>query len=198
MPNKRVVAVDFDDLIYPTSEEKVDFLNQYGNTNISRSALFRCADPGLSSFWAQVDPNLGAKYGQRTDAYQRQPIEGAREGIRDLAELAVIQILSSGYDEVRPLKTAWAAMHMPEISGAHYLGAGESKAEICLKMGASLILEDRYDYARECANAGIPAIVLLRYAWSYGVPHPLIKSVGKWEHIPLVARRILASAQHSA
>lgn len=184
---------DFDGVLLPTYEMIALWHDENFDTNFHPFDPSRWADHTLKDLWGPDAPVKGPAFDRSRFAFESEPIEFAESGVSELATFADLAILSSGYDEVRPLKTDWTKRWFPEITEAFYLNAGESKADICLREGARLIIEDRYDYALDCAKVGIPAIILDRYQWGAGPEHPLIHHSATWAEIPALARKILTA-----
>lgn len=195
MPKDYRIMVDYDGVLFRTYEEILRWHNENCGTRYNQSNLDRCLKPSMEPIWGDDADINGPRFDKGSYNVRTKPIEGAQAGISELALIADLAILSSGYDWVRSRKTKWARSWLPEISEAYYLESGESKAEICLIEGANLIIEDRHDYALECAKAGIQAIVLDRYQWGTGTgpEHPLIHHATTWAEIPALAQKILTA-----
>lgn len=193
MPKRPRIMLDFDGVLLPTYEMIALWHDENFDTNFHPFDPSRWADHTLKDLWGPDAPLTGPVFDKSGFAFLAETIEGVKAGVKELAAIADLAILSSGYDWVRPFKTKWARRQLPEISEAYYLESGESKAGICLLEGASLIIEDRYDYALDCAKVGIPAIVLDRYQWGAGPEHQLIHHSPTWAEIPAIARKILTA-----
>ena len=60
-----------------------------------------------------------------------------------------------------------------------------SKPELCRQIGAVALIDDSIDYARECADDGIPVFLFGKYAWNACAEElsPLITRVHTWRMV---------------
>uniref|UniRef100_A0A7S4PXQ4 Uncharacterized protein n=1 Tax=Alexandrium monilatum TaxID=311494 RepID=A0A7S4PXQ4_9DINO len=121
------------------------------------------------------------------DAVLRQQPEGTLR----------LHIVTSRQEEIAEETRSWLERHFPGIFplerihiGNHFgrTGPRVSKSKICVEIGARLLIDDSWEYCREVAEAGTPALLFDldgSYAWNKGDDrvHGLVTRVTSWTHV---------------
>jgi uncharacterized HAD superfamily protein len=175
MTHRLVVAIDYDDTLSQTSLAKVRWARN------SQFNLATCRSPLLEQLWTAAASEAAFYADPKTGLAHCDVVEGALAAVKQLAHVAKIVVITAGYEEHYEPKRAWLARHFPGlIHEIVFLKTGETKAEHCLRLGVNVIIEDRYDYAVDCARAGIEAVLVKRYRWSDGPALPNLRVVSDW------------------
>ncbi len=123
------------------------------------------------------------------------PIEGAKPVLLRLKELGFdLHIVTARHDQCANATRAWIDRYYYGIFtelhfGNHYSKNGRSrkKSEICAAIGASLLIDDAYKYAQDCALNRIPCVLYGDYGWNRGdfsEEHaPFVKRVASWSAV---------------
>lgn len=82
------------------------------------------------------------------------------------------------------------------MMGNHYgrEGVKKSKPEMCKELGAVLLIDDSLDYARQCAESNLNAILFGDYPWNKLENedlHENIVRVAHWKEVEQAIDRIL-------
>ena len=179
-PHTLRIAVDFDGFLLPTYEQKTKWYRENYDPFLPPFNPEDWTDHSMVTLWGGEQDTLGPLYDTTRDTYTALPIPGSLAAMRALqrdASRPELFLLSSGYDWQRVLKDKWVNDHEFPIQRSVYMEQGQTKADVCRLEGATCILEDRYDYALNCATSGTPAILLQRYTWSRGPEHELIYKI---------------------
>jgi len=117
------------------------------------------------------------------------PVKDAIDSINQIREKLPVYMITS-----RPLihknKTEeWLTKHFGEnhppvvySSDFYNEGKARTKAEICQELGVETIVEDNREYALNCAEAGINAILFDR-PWNQDVKHDNLIRVDGWKGV---------------
>ena len=128
-----------------------------------------------------------------SEHFHRLPtVPGATEAIAALTEEHELVIVSSRWGRAAAATEAWlhhnfrghfAAVHFSANHHSVELTAGKlSKAGICRKLGAELMIEDAPVYARECQAAGVQPLILTR-PWNILDVVPGALRAGSWPEV---------------
>lgn len=189
-----VLAVDFDEVCVGYLPEFIKFNNAtYGTTVTTK-------DFHSYMFW-QVD---GCKLASREDATARvyefhaspffdcKPLEGACEALLKLKEKYELHVVTSRQNDIKPQTLACMERYFPGVfDGVHFgnhfgvSGKKTSKPDMCKYIGATALIDDSLDYARECANSKIPTYLFGKYPWNQtdAQLNPLIHRVSNWNEV---------------
>ena len=138
-------------------------------------------------------------------AHGIRPIDGARETLSQLQDNFEFDVVTSRQHAIKSETLAWLEEHFSGLLSAvhfgnHYAleGPSRKKSEICLEIGASVLIDDNPRYALEVADAGIDVLLFdwdSCYPWTkpdgLNVDHPLVRRVHNWDDVEreLVALR---------
>ena len=117
-------------------------------------------------------------------------IKGARRAVRQLSQNNFLGVITSRPDFIYEETLISLRKHFPEtFSGVyftnHYGGNGprKNKSDFCLEHGYEVIVEDVLEYASECADKGINALLLDKPWNQNGSLHPRVQRVFSWAEI---------------
>lgn len=192
---RAVVAIDFDGTLLPTYEQIARWHDDVYGTEFSPFDASRWPDQRLVSLWGDDATAKAAQFYKTGFAYRSRPIDGAREALAEFANKVDFVVISSGSKAEQHKKKRWLARFFPEIKHIGFIADGETKRILCRKFGATIIVEDRYDYASDCARGGVDAIILERYRWGKGPDAPRIHNASDWTEISELIRKLLISRQ---
>uniref|UniRef100_A0A7S4PWU5 5'-nucleotidase n=1 Tax=Alexandrium monilatum TaxID=311494 RepID=A0A7S4PWU5_9DINO len=197
--SKIVVALDIDEVLAQYLDRYLAFRNGKYKTSFQSSDFFEY------TFWKV----FGDRYEEEQDYVSEfhatdyfkslELVPGAQEGVRRLASLPSVElhIVTSRQEEIAEETRSWLERHFPGIFplerihiGNHFgrTGPRVSKSKICVEIGARLLIDDSWEYCREVAEAGTPALLFDldgSYAWNKGDDrvHGLVTRVTSWTHV---------------
>ncbi len=182
------VAVDIDDTLLYFYEPWLNFVNGKYRTNFSINDIkVHSLDKSLKMSEPQVINEIFSFY-QSPRFTSLRPVEGAVYATKELSRRKSLGIITSRPDSTSFATTRSLQKHFPGIfSEIHFTsqfggnGHRQNKSQFCLDYGYRVIVEDVAEYANECAENGIPGILLTK-PWNVGESlHPLVTRVPDWK-----------------
>lgn len=171
---KPVLALDFDDLIYPFMAGFVPFVNSYHGTNLTL-ADFRTFN--FEEVWG----------GTRDEAIERvlhyfeqieghpEPVEGAIAAVEQLRERYDLVIVTAREERLRKSTESWLEAHLPvHFEQVHLCGTyatdpntpKRTKLEVCREIDVVGLVDDSLHNVTELAAAGRRGILFGNYPWN--------------------------------
>ena len=192
---KLIIAVDIDDVLFPTNEEIRRYVNENFGANLSEEDH---AQPGeykgyFERVWG-VDHERAEHWYQsfiRSGALvEMQPIEGAIEVIAYLEKYYELVVVSARHEDQVEMTHNWLLKHFPRvfrdvkfISG-WYHGRKISKAEVCKEIGASYLIDDNVEHCIQAEKVGLKTLLFSEYGWSKQNPQAVnLTRVNDWFEI---------------
>lgn len=116
-----------------------------------------------------------------------RPLPGAQSAIARLKTSHELNVVTSRQNEFKEVTYAWLERYFPDsfpevyfTNHYAYTHSSVSKAEICNRIGAGMLIEDSLDHARECSASGI-RVILFDYPWNQADDLPAeIRRVAGW------------------
>lgn len=166
-----VIAVDYDDVIVPTSHLIIDHYNQTYGTQLTLRDMYT----DIPEHWGVTDDRTAIDRVEayiKTDEYlQAPPFKSAIQSITRLAKRYELHIVTGRNTIVRRATEAVLEQYFPGIFASvqftdMYSDKPRSKAEVCLEIGASLLIDDHLRHAEEVAAKGIDVLLFGSYPWN--------------------------------
>jgi uncharacterized HAD superfamily protein len=196
---KKVIAVDVDEVLAPFMEKLVIYYNlKFPEKKI---AFEHYTTYHVWEVWG-MPPQEGVKLVDEffeSDLFKEHiPIVGSRDVLRRLAkdyELVVVTSRHATLEGVTQkfLDTCYPGLFSRALFGNHF-GAGKkvSKPDMCQQVKAVLLIDDQFDYARQCAERGMKSILFGDYPWNAKVQlHDNMKRVNNWFEVEEAIERLL-------
>ena len=177
-----VIAIDCDDVLTDTLPQVVEDFNKTYGTQVELKHMY-------------VDHNkiaavFGAKTGQEAiqrfhSIYKRKgyyealkPIDGAVEAIKSLAQQHELHIVTGRQSFLEAATRHTLDTYFPgmfkSVEHTNYYkddneaaGIHRSKAEVCLQIGADILIDDHVVHGEDVLNAGVEQVILFgEYPWN--------------------------------
>ncbi len=173
-PKARVLAVDLDDVLFPFNELLCEFNRVNYGTRLRHEDIFTF---DMQRVWGLSDAECRRRMAELraspifAEAY---PLAGAREALIELTKegpyRTEVHVVTSRSEDYRELTEAWLKFRFDGmIAGLHLTNQfhGErydktTKSRICMKIGASLSIDDCMDHVHDITQLGIPVLVFDR------------------------------------
>ena len=192
MSQKPRLAVDIDEVLFPYVEKFTEHHNDVYSTALSKKDFHSYIINVISDDQSVVLERV-QKFQRGGVLKQGEPIQGSIEALSLLAQHYDIYIVSARSTDLLGDTIEWLLQHYPKIfSGvyfADYWVEGETsepwtKASLCKKIGAQLLIEDSLSYAEECAQEGIEVLLFGDYPWNQTDKLPRrVKRVSNWSAV---------------
>ena len=189
--NKEIIAIDADEVLADTLPAFVNWVNKTHNKNFSYEEIKKNnqnlrSDTKSKEEWFKLVDGFSSS----EDYLKISPVKGAIEAISILKEKYELFIITARPETVISETEKFVEEHFPDIfSGIHHTSNLKEnkfieKSEVCKKIGAKIIIDDRYKTAIDCAQKGIKAIVLdMPWNRNEDYSHENITHVKNWEEI---------------
>jgi uncharacterized HAD superfamily protein len=204
---KPIIAVDIDEVLTPFVKHLLDFYNKRFPENQILLENFHSYQ-----FWEvwggtmHEANNLVDEFFKSDDFKSQQPLEHAVQTLQKLKERFELVIVTSRQHAIKDHTHEFLDKYYPGIfssvlMGNHYgkEGVKKSKPDMCKEIGAVLLIDDSLDYARQCAEANLDAILFGDYPWNrtkYDL-HENIVRVAHWKDVEQAIDKILEKRKYS-
>ncbi len=132
---------------------------------------------------------LAEEYYNSKDFENIEVVEGAVQGINDLAEENEIFFITSRPVKIKQKTYNFLKAHFPNLNlklihSKHYQLPGKKKSELCKELGISFLIEDDERNVLDCAKEGVKVIVLSK-PWNKNLQEQsnIIKA-NNWREVP--------------
>jgi uncharacterized HAD superfamily protein len=170
---KPVLAVDFDDVLFPFMDRFVPHYNEkYGESF--------CMDDYFTFEFHEVWGGTSARAFECVSTFFHMPHdgippkEGSMQGVAALAERYELVIVTSREEDLRPQTQKWLDEHFPgAFRELHLCGTytpdvtrRRTKVEVVEELDAVALIDDSVRHVSEVAAAGRRALLFGDYAWN--------------------------------
>ena len=178
------IGIDFDDVIVNFIDNLMDFYhNKYGK-KVTRDQI-EIWNWGL--YWGVSKEEATKRvdeFHESHDVKELMPLDNAIIALKDLIKRHDITIITSRPVRFKHKVEGWLEHHLGEKieiihAGDWHKGQAATKAEICLKLGISLIIEDSGETGLDCASKGVK-VLLFDNPWNKKFSHNNIIRVNNW------------------
>ncbi len=191
---KPILAIDMDEVLFPFLPEFNRYYNEQHATD------FKLEDY-VSFDFEKVWGGTADRATIQVDAFLRhdhraiQPVPVALEALKELKQHYQLVVVTARDGITERETRLWILHHFPDyfddiiLAGNHYTGRGyRTKSEICLGLGASMLIDDGLHNILDCAAAGVPGLLFGDYAWNQTEePLPMnVQRVADWHEAKAV------------
>lgn len=183
------IAVDLDEVLADLLAQYILFLNMERKMKLLRDQFTGYYIWNGWSGTVEEKIALFNAFYNSTYFLQVLPIEAAADALRDIKKRHELYIVTSRPDSLKEATVNWVEQYYPGIFSDIYFAdyiQKKKKSDICMELGASIMIEDSLDYARDCATNNIHA-VLLTHPWNQTDEElENITRVSTWQEVPAV------------
>lgn len=191
MKEKQIIGVDLDDVLADYCNPLIEFHNQTFGTNLSRQEF---KSYRLWEVWGGTQEEATRKVYlfHSTDYFKNiAPVRGSLEGVDVLTKHYNLVIITSRFTDFMEHTRQWLNNFFPNKFSEVYFtnhwnlitgGTYKKKSDLCLEIGAKVIIEDSIEYALDCTKVGIKTI-LLDNPWNQYKKVRGINRVKSWKQV---------------
>lgn len=188
----RSIAVDLDDVLFDFIGHFFDWHNEAYDTELQ-------AEDMVHEFLWEVWGGTREQAAERVPRFFREinmaeldPMEGAVSALKRLRQDFRWIVISARDPAAADATRAWIDGFFPDVFEDIALGAGNplpgnpktTKADLCVEMGADLLLDDQLVNARQVAEAGIPVLLFGDRPWNQADSLPRnVQRVQDWPDV---------------
>ncbi len=187
---KRKIGFDLDDVLLNFSDALRFHLNRLLKKDFERSDMTSFRVENVYGITGEEMRKIIDNFYLHDDHINAEPMEGAVESIKNLAEKNDLYIVTAKPDHLEKITLDWVNKYFPgifkEIHFANHFNSlkkKKMKSQICTENGIEIFVDDALDNSLDLANKGIPVLMPDR-PWNQTNDLPeLIKRVYSWEEI---------------
>lgn len=189
--NKPIIAVDIDEVLVPHFPGLISWYNSEYGTNLT----LEHNHPKDSRPWGTENITQAIKRVHKffdTPAFLNPtPYDDALEALRKLSERYVLVVVTARDTIVEKVTREWLETHFEELfQEAHFTasynleGKSQTKADVCLALGAGYLIDDSLDNITGVAEVGIRGLLYGHYPWNQSDRlHEGITRVKDWQEV---------------
>jgi uncharacterized HAD superfamily protein len=186
---KKVIAIDYDDVIVPSAPIIVRSYNEKYGTNVQLKDFYY-DDPRSwgSSDTSTVNQRVG-DYLMSEEYQATLPFTEAIDALRLLSEQHELHIVTGRTDYLADVTKNMLNKYLPgifrSVEFTNFFGQNRrSKAEVCQALDADLLIDDHLHHAQVVADCGIDVLLFGDYPWNQAKQLPAnIRRVSGWHEI---------------
>ncbi len=186
---KPVLAIDVDEVLFPFTHRFIDDHNRRTGNDLKMSDLTTFyyieeqegIPEGEAEAW--ILKFLESEYGRSS-----KPFPGAIEAITKLKTKYDIDIITARHQTMQNTTEVWLNEHFPNaLRNVHFSRSVEggrlSKAQLCVDLGVSTLIDDHPDNLLDCAKHGIKGLYFGNYPWQTHDLPDNVQRVKDWEEV---------------
>lgn len=185
------IGIDIDEVLAVLIPELTDFYNKRHGKNLRHVDQYTYR---LEEFWNcewEVANQVVLDFYDSKYFDQLKVVSGAKSAIKKLSKNYDLFAITSRPDFVGTRTRKWFDRNFPNLFKEIYFtnqhipdGANKKlKSQVCIELGVNTMIDDNFDYALDCANNGIP-VLMVDAPWNQGVILPEnITRVKGWKEI---------------
>ncbi len=189
-PERKVIGVDFDDVLFKCNDALAVFHNTTYGTSYSKSDVHEF---DLSSVWNCTPEETRRRIYEFVSSdfhHQAEAVFGAYDALKTLGEGNDIVIVTGRHESAKDATLEWLSKNFLGLyREIHFVGHDDPdeskrrlKSEVVKELGISLFIDDASHFAADVASAGIP-VLLFDTPWNQGDIAPGVTRVFSWEEI---------------
>ena len=190
---KPVLAIDIDEVLFPLVPELAAYHNAQHGTSLAASDF---VSYDLDKVWGGTVADAVAKVNAffAVDHLHIEPIKGAIDSLRLLAEYFQLIVITSRHDSLTDATYAWIDRYFADLfetvilAGNHHAGGDvKTKVSLCRELGAVALIDDSLRYVLECSDVGQRAILFGDYPWNQAdkLPEGVVRA-RDWNEVKLL------------
>jgi len=190
---KRKIAIDIDDVLLDFIDAFLNFCNSNYGTSFKKENVFSYNLEESFNITREEKNEWMNEFYKSNFFREIKPVEGAQEALNILKKeneniILTSRLLSLDHINMKEitedsLKRNFEGDYSAIFYSKNHETKGQSKADICMREGISLLMDDCLLYALECNKKGIPSL-LMNNPWNQAnLEGTLITRVNNWEEV---------------
>ncbi|HET7827467.1 MAG TPA: hypothetical protein VFK97_01200 [Candidatus Saccharimonadales bacterium] len=174
--NKKIIAVDIDEVLFPMVPDLIDYLDKKHQIKLTEADF---KDYYFEKIWTGNPGEALEIFKQYRDqlGVTIAPVKGAKQAIHQLAKKYNIIVITSRDESLEKITRDWLNNHFPELfKEVHLIGESihlhsletADKTSICKRLGASYLIDDSFRHVADASREGIAGLLFGDYPWNQG------------------------------
>jgi uncharacterized protein len=187
----KVIAIDIDEVLGTFADGFTEYHNEKYGTEVNVSDIEDYH--GFNVNFGIEQKEIGKRvmdFWQETESKTIFPIEGAKEALKKLKEEGnILHVITARPETAKELTNKWLDEHFPDLFESitftsHFSSDNpKTKGEVCVEIGAEILIEDCHSYALSAAERGIK-VFLFDYPWNLKQEIPVgVTRVKNWDEV---------------
>ena len=187
---KQIIAVDIDEVLFPFIAQFAEFHNARYKTKLTPEQFLSYEfEHALGLNLTETIERVYEFTSQ--DHLHIQPLGEAQTALKKLSEEFELHIITARNPKFEASTRAWIETYFEGIfSSIELIGYApvmekpRTKAEVCLSLGAQILIDDSVDHLKECSRLGIEGVLFGDYTWNQteSLPKGVVKCTN-WEEV---------------
>lgn len=193
-----LIAVDFDDVIFPFNREIIKAFNTRYAADIDHIEVHVHGDYMLPHFDGMDHQSVIEEF-VRSHSPDITPLPGAKEALASLAQDHTVVIMTARPAESEAVTRAWVERNLSGVISDVYLLGNEyeggfqtpvTKGEKCIEIGAAVLIDDFPKYALSAHDRGVEVVLFGDYEWNEKIRGTL-RHAADWDAAERIVRELL-------
>ncbi len=186
---KRIIAIDCDDVIVATAPAILEFYNEKYNTKLELKNFYS----NDLTLWGADDPKTAMERVDeflKTPEYQLlEPFKEAVEVIHQLKNYHELHIVTGRNDFLQKATQDMLDAFFPDVFASveytnFFTDKPRSKSDVCVQLHADLLIDDHLHHASVVAECGTEVFLFGEYPWNQSDSLPeRVTRVSGWREI---------------
>lgn len=185
----KTIAIDIDDVVADGTGSLIARVNERYGVSLTKQDYYDVGGEYWGYYervWSQHDlhdtvdfDGLGIE--MAIDQSHVPLLAGAEFAIKQLAESYKVVFITSRNIEWEHATHRWFKQHFeydePKVyfSTAHRDDKGKTKGQLCVELGAHVLIDDNVDHCQSAIDAGLSAVLFGDYGWQANIPETMTR-----------------------
>ncbi len=189
-----IISIDIDDILADSLTSFIEFYNQNHEEKIKYEDYTAYSLHEIIGIPKEEEAKIVREFDNGGFFKNMAPVKNSQKAIKKLSKKHKLIAVTARSEEQEEETRAWINKYFPEIKDILFTRNGQkqnkTKGEICKEIKADIHLDDKLDYAIDCANEGVKSL-LFNYPWNRtNNLDPLITRVSGWDEAVEILNKI--------
>ena len=188
MSSKRVIAVDFDDVVVETGVHILDHFEEVYGLRVHPRHLYATSVEVWGIDLKEFEQRV-TYFHSNEQVQNLRVVEEAARVLPLLSQFAELHIVTGRPPSLTDVTQGIIDMHFPGIfSSVNFTNVFSahpiSKAEVCRRLGADLLIDDHIGHVNDVASQGIEVLLFGNHPWNQTTQLPdRVRRVSGWSEV---------------
>lgn len=170
---KETIAIDVDEVLFPFLDEFIVHHNESYGTQVNRDQFIEYEFHIPLGLPREETIRRIYDFTYKSADVQVDPLPEARDSVEKLSKKFDLVVVTARHSSFEEITTNWLEQHFPNyfkhvelIGYASIMEKHLTKAEVCLRLGATALIDDSLLHTTQAAEVGITGILHGDYKWN--------------------------------
>lgn len=188
------IAIDLDDTLADSLTSFIEFHNKRYKTKLRYEDFTAYTLNEIMGMPKEEEARRLKEFDDSNYNDEVKPLKDAVNAIEELGKNHTISVITSRPKKIEEKTRKWINANVPLVKEVIFTrkehnGRTKSKGEICMEIGADVLIDDNFEHALECEKAGVRCIVL-DYPWNrkYKLGRCMLRAMS-WKEVVRIIER---------